>query len=136
MLAVDSSAILAMLFEEAAGEACATAIGEAPARLISAVNYVEAGTVLAGRARPTERHLASTDLDAFLTTLRIGIAPVTEDLARAALRARIRYGKGFGTRSGRNFGDCSSYALASSLSAPLLFVGDDFSMIDIEPAIA
>jgi len=136
MLVVDSSAVIAMLFEEPRGGACAAALGSAARRLISAVNYVEAGTVLAGRARQNERDKALADLVAFLTTFRIEIAPVTEDLAREALKARIKYGKGFGSKKGLNFGDSFAYALARSHGAPLLFVGDDFSRTDIENALA
>jgi len=33
-----------------------------------------------------------------------------------------------------NFGDCMSYAVARMAQAPLLFVGNDFSQTDLEPA--
>jgi ribonuclease VapC len=40
-------------------------------------------------------------------------------------------------RSGTlNFGDAFSYALAKSLDAPLLFIGNDFAGTDIAPALA
>ena len=35
-----------------------------------------------------------------------------------------------------NFGDAFSYALAKSLDAPLLFIGNDFAETDIKPALA
>ena len=34
-----------------------------------------------------------------------------------------------------NFGDAFSYALAKSLDAPLLFVGDDFTKTDVRSAM-
>jgi ribonuclease VapC len=37
-------------------------------------------------------------------------------------------------RTGLNFGDCISYALAKALDEPLLFKGDDFTRTDIERA--
>jgi ribonuclease VapC len=135
MLVVDSSAIIAILFEEADGPACISALEGTGSRLISAANYVETGSVLAGRAVPRERRRAIADLDGFLSMLGIEIAPVNEALARTALEARIRYGKGFGSRKGLNFGDSFAYALAISLSAPLLFIGDDFKMTDVTPAL-
>jgi ribonuclease VapC len=46
------------------------------------------------------------------------------------LKARIKFGRGFGAAAGLNFGDSFSYALAKTLKAPLLFVGDDFSKTD------
>lgn len=136
MLVVDSSALIALLLEEPEGAACAKAIADATVRVISAANYVEAGTVLAGRAKPGEEHQAIVDLDAFLAAFQIGIAPLDEQQARIALKARIAFGNGFGTRGGLNFGDCFAYALAKSRSAALLYVGDDFVCTDVEPALA
>ncbi|MBS7699898.1 MAG: type II toxin-antitoxin system VapC family toxin [Chelatococcus sp.] len=133
---VDASAIIAIMFEETEASDCMAALQTDPARLISAVNYVEAGTVMAGRVKDGDRHEAIADLDAFLSDFRIAIAPTDENLARAAVRARLDYGKGFGTRSGLNFGDCFAYALAKRHSAPLLYVGDDFAFTDIQSALS
>ena len=132
---VDASAIIAIMFEEAEAAACMAALQTDASRLISAVNYVEAGTVMAGRIRSGDRHEAIADLDAFLADFRIAIAPTDENLARAAMRARLDYGKGFGTRGGLNFGDCFAYALAKRHSAPLLYVGDDFALTDVQSAL-
>lgn len=135
MMIVDASAIIAIMFEEAEAAACMAALQTDASRLISAVNYVEAGTVMAGRIRSGDRHEAIADLDAFLADFRIAIAPTDENLARAAMRARLDYGKGFGTRGGLNFGDCFAYALAKRHSAPLLYVGDDFALTDVQSAL-
>jgi ribonuclease VapC len=35
-----------------------------------------------------------------------------------------------------DFGGCSSYALAKTLEAPLLFTGEDFAATDVTPAVA
>lgn len=136
MMIVDASAIIAILFEEAEAPDCMAALQMDAARLISAVNYVEAGTVMAGRITDGDRHEAIADLDAFLSDFRISIAPVDDNLARAAMRARLDYGKGFGARGGLNFGDCFAYALAKWHSAPLLYVGDDFELTDVQSALS
>jgi ribonuclease VapC len=136
MMIIDASAIIAIMFEEAEAPDCMAALQTGAPRLLSAVNYVEAGTVMAGRIKDGDRHEALADLDAFLTDFRIAIAPIDENLARAAMRARLDYGKGFGTRGGLNFGDCFAYALAKRHSAPLLYVGGDFALTDIQPALA
>lgn len=136
MMIVDASAIIAILFEEAEAPDCMAALQMDASRLISAVNYVETGTVMAGRIKDGDRHEAIADLDAFLSDFRISIAPVDDNLARAAMRARLDYGKGFGTRGGLNFGDCFAYALAKRHSAPLLYVGDDFSLTDVQSALS
>jgi ribonuclease VapC len=135
MMVVDSSAIIAILFDEPEGPDCTKVLEGASARLISAVNYVETGTVLAGRLTGSRRSKAIGILDEFLTTLGIDIAPVDDRLARAAMKARIKYGQGFGTRGGLNFGDCFAYALAKQHSAPLLYIGNDFGLTDIRSAL-
>lgn len=135
MIVVDSSAIIAIMFDEAEAPPCMTALQKDGSRLISAVNYVEAGTVMAGRIRSGDRREAIADLEDFLVDFRIDIAPVDDRLARAAMKARIDYGQGFGTRGGLNFGDCFAYALAKQHSVPLLYVGDDFGLTDIRSAL-
>jgi ribonuclease VapC len=49
MMAVDSSALVAILFEEPEGSDCVQALEAASSRSISAVNRVETGTVLVRR---------------------------------------------------------------------------------------
>ncbi|NCU21898.1 PIN domain-containing protein [Candidatus Falkowbacteria bacterium] len=82
------------------------------------------------------RQPAIADLDAFLADFGISIASVDDTLARAAMRARVDYGKSFGTRGGLNFGDCFAYALAKRHSAPLLYVGEDFALTDVRSALS
>ena len=135
MMIGDASAIIAIMFEEAEASDCMAVLQRDAPRLISAVNYVEAGTVMAGRIKGGDRRQAIADLDEFLVDFRIAIAPIDEDLARAAMRARLDYGKGFGRRGGLNFGDCFAYALAKWHSAPLLYVGDDFALTDVQSVL-
>lgn len=135
MLIVDTSALVAILLDEPLAPALAERLAKADARLLSAANYIGLGTVLAGRGA-VDPNEAVQGVDRILSAAAIEIAPVTEDLAREALKARIKYGKGFGSKKGLNFGDCFAYALARSHGAPLLFVGDDFSRTDIENALA
>jgi ribonuclease VapC len=135
-MVVDASAIIAIMFEEAEAPDCMAALQTEALRLISAVNYVEAGTVMAGRIKDGDRHEAIADLDAFLSDFGIAVAPIDDNLARAAMRARLDYGKGFGTRGGLNFGDCFAYALAKRHSAPLLYVGHDFALTDVQSGLA
>lgn len=135
MLIVDSSAVVAMMLSEPGADALAVRLAAEPQgqRLIAAPNYVEAVTVLAGRRREPLQAIAH--LDAFLKQFDIAIAPVDDELARIAMEARIRHGKGFGANAGLNFGDCFSYALAKALGAPLLYIGDDFGKTDIASAL-
>ncbi len=135
MIVVDTSALVAILLVEPAAEALLDRLGQEDMgdRVMSAASFVEAGTVLAGRHADPDRAVAV--LEAFLAESGIALVAVDPEQARLALRARIRFGKGFGARAGLNYGDSFSYALAKSLDAPLLFIGDDFTATDITPAL-
>jgi ribonuclease VapC len=135
MIVVDSAAVVAVLFGEAAAPALLTRLAADPDRVMSVASYVETGTVLAGR-RHSDRLRAVDDLDAFLAEASIVLAPIDAAQARLALRARIRFGRGMGHGGKLNFGDAFSYALARTRAAPLLFVGDDFGKTDITVALA
>jgi ribonuclease VapC len=54
-------------------------------------------------------------------------------LAEEAREAFLRYGKGRHPAA-LNLGDCATYAVAKSLSLPLLFKGDDFTKTDLMAA--
>jgi ribonuclease VapC len=135
LIVVDSSAVVAMMLNEPSAPALAERLAIEPAgsRVMSVVNYVEAGTVLAGRHRNPPQGVA--DLDAFLHDFEIALVPADEAVARAAMQARIQYGKGFGAAAGLNFGDCFAYALAKTRNAPLLYAGDDFRATDVTSAL-
>jgi ribonuclease VapC len=134
MIVVDSSAVVAIMFGEPSARALLDRLAADAERIISVASYLETGTVLAGR-RHTDRLRAIDDLDAFLAASGIELAAVDTAQAKLALRARIAYGRGMGRGGSLNFGDAFSYALAKSLDAPLLFVGDDFGATDVTPAL-
>jgi len=73
------------------------------------------------------------DLDDLIQATGIRVAAVDVTQAHAAREAWSRYGKGNG-RAHLNFGDCFSYALATTTARPLLFKGDDFAQTDVTPA--
>ena len=127
---VDTSAVLAILFNEEDAESHARAISEAESRRMSAVNYVEAAIVV--EAQTKER--GSRQFDAFFRRAGIVIEPVTEDQAHAARQAYTDFGKAHHA-AGLNFGDCFAYALAKVTREPLLFKGKDFRKTDLESAI-
>jgi ribonuclease VapC len=135
VIVVDSSAVVAMMLGEPESGALAVRLAQAPRgeRLMSVANYVEAGTVLAGRRETPAR--AIEDLDAFLALAGVDLAPVDAEQARLALSARIQFGRGFGAPAGLSFGDCFAYALAKTRLAPLLFIGDDFGATDVACAM-
>ena len=123
---IDTSALLAILFDEPDGPALLRRIAEAPIRLLSSANAMEAWIVADRHANPAK----GPALDALLETLGIDIVPVTVQHARLARTAYHTYGKGRHP-AGLNFGDCFAYALAKATDLPLLFKGDDFGQTDV-----
>jgi ribonuclease VapC len=134
MIVVDSSAVIAIMLGEPSAASLIARLEADPQRIMSVASYLETGTVLAGRRR-SDRLSAIDDLDRFLDEAGIKLAPVDVAQARRALHARIQYGRGMGHGGVLNFGDAFSYALASTHDAPLLFIGDDFTMTDVADAL-
>ena len=125
MIVVDTSAIVAVLFDEDGSERLAHALlGERC--VMSAATRVELGIVIEAKAGPAGTQL----LEELLSRLAIEVAPVDSQLAEEAILAWRRFGKGRHA-AGLNLGDTFSYALARRLGLPLLFVGDDFSHTDV-----
>jgi len=126
---IDSSAILAILYNEPDAASFAEAIAGADSCRISAVTYVETAIVIEAQNQVGGRHF-----DTFIRRSGIAIEPVTEEQAMAARQAFSDFGKGRHP-AGLNFGDCFSYALATVSGEPLLFKGNDFGKTDISKAL-
>lgn len=103
MIVIDTSALMAVLLDEPEAEEIAETIARAERCLMSAANYIELGTVIAGRQKVDASKIVG-EVDGLLAAAKIELAPVTDALAREALIARIRFGKGFGAPAGLNFG--------------------------------
>lgn len=125
MIAVDTSALVAIVLGEPDAEQHATALQESPARL-SAVSAVEAAIVVRARQGPD----AARDLQLLIEGAVDEVISVDEHHASAAISAWNRFGKGRHP-AGLNFGDTFAYALAAVDGIPLLFKGDDFRQTDI-----
>ena len=132
MIAIDTSALLAILFGEPEAEAFDQRIA-AEQVCMSAVSLQEASMVLAGR-RPGRDAEAWQRLDELIRDAPIEVVAHDRELAEIGRLAFLRFGKG--RHPARlNCGDCASYALAKSLGIPLLFKGTDFARTDIIPAL-
>lgn len=132
MIAIDTSAFIAIFRLEPEADRFIRAIVEADQRIMSAVSLLETSMVIGGRTSGSE---AFEPLDAFLLEAGIEIVPYDSEQAALAREAFLRFGKGR-HKAGLNFGDCASYALAKARRAALLFKGDDFSQTDIAIALA
>jgi ribonuclease VapC len=130
-LIIDTSALIAILRDEADAPDIALAIERAEIRKISAANYLETAVVIDASRDP----IASRRFDELVDTAELRVEPVTHDQARIAREAYRDFGKCSGHKASLNFGDCFAYALAKSTGEALLFEGSDFSHTDLEPAL-
>jgi ribonuclease VapC len=126
---VDTSAVMAVLFNESDAAIYANSIAKAEACRMSAATFVEVSIVVEAQTKST----GSRQLDAFMRRAGIAIEPVTEEHAHLARQAFTDFGKGRHP-AGLNYGDCFSYALAKATGEPLLFKGRDFSKTDLASA--
>jgi ribonuclease VapC len=125
-LTLDSSAVMAILRDEAENGLFARLIEADSRRIISAGSVLEL-TIVLERRFGTE---PARYLDVFLHEAKVDIVAFDIDqleIARSALR---RYGKGRHPAA-LNFGDCIAYALAKWSGEPLLFKGTDFEATDV-----
>ena len=129
-MVIDTSAIIAILFQEPEAAAFSDAIEGDATRLMSAASVLEASIVVEAASGET----GGRELDLLLYKAGIEIAAVTADQAELARRAYRAYGKGRHA-AGLNYGDCFAYALAKASAEPLLYKGDDFARTDIAPAL-
>ena len=131
MTVVDSSAVLAVLLQEADAEAYARAMQDLAPLILSAGTLVELGAVALRRGGEP----LADDLRAFIEEADIGVVPVSGSDAHMAIDAYARYGKGVGRPPCLNDGDRFAYALAKSRAEPLLFKSGDFARTDLTPAL-
>jgi ribonuclease VapC len=129
-MAINSSAIVAILCFEPDADQFAAAIQDDPNRLMSAASLLESAIVIEARYGLA----GSEQLDRLINTAQIKIEAVTIEQVAVDRLAFRTYGKGRHP-AGLNYGDCFAYALAKVLDEPLLFKGDDFTQTDIKIAL-
>lgn len=127
MIAVDTSALMAIVLNEPEADACVAALESEDDILISAGTAAEALIVAA-------RRNVGEEMTQMIEGLGLEIVSVTPAAARRIAQAYARWGKG-AHPAALNFGDCFSYEVAKEHGCRLLFVSDDFSRTDIESAI-
>jgi ribonuclease VapC len=128
---IDTSALLAILRDEAEAPACAEAIEQAEVRRISAGNFLEAAIVVDEGRDP----IASRRFDELIQVTNLIVEPVTVEQALIGRAAYRDFGRGTGHPAQLNFDDCFAYALAKAIDEPLLFKGNEFGYTDVRPAL-
>jgi ribonuclease VapC len=127
MIAVDTSALMAIVLNAPEANACIAALEAEDALLISAGTVAEALIVAA-------RRNVGEEMASLVDGLGFEVATVTPAAARRIAEAHARWGKGVHP-AGLNLGDCFAYEVAKEHACRLLYVGDDFAKTDIEGAL-
>jgi ribonuclease VapC len=127
MIAVDTSALMAIVLNEPEADACAALLETEDRLLISAGTVAEA-LIVAGRRNVGE------EVDQLIDGLGLEIISVTPASARRIAKAYETWGKGIHPAA-LNFGDCFAYEVAKEHGCRLLYVGEDFARTDIEGAL-
>lgn len=130
-MVIDTSALLAILFDEEERRAYNEAIEDAVSRLMSVATFVEVSIVVESRFGAE----GLRDLDLFIDRAGIEIVEVDAEQGRLARRAYSLFGKGRHP-AGLNYGDCFAYALAVARGESLLYKGTDFSQTDVSSSIS
>ncbi len=123
---IDTSALIAVLLGESSAGRLMQALESDPVRRVSAASVVEASLVMLHRFGDG----GDAALDRLLRALDAEVVAVDLAQCGVAREAALRFRRGQ-HRAALNFGDCFSYALASVMGEPLLFVGDDFAATDV-----
>ena len=123
MIAVDASALMAILLDEGEAAACADALAGNDRIAISAATVAEALVV-------AERRDLGSEMATLIDGLALDVETVTLAVARRVAQIYARWGKGIDP-AGLNFGDCFAYDVAKTRDCSLLYVGRDFARTDI-----
>lgn len=124
MIAVDTSALMAIVLDEAEADACIAVLEKEDNVLISAGTIAEA--LIVGARRNVDE-----EIESLIDGLGFTAVAITPASARRIASAYSRWGKGIHA-AGLNFGDGFAYEVAKEHDCPLLYVGGDFAKTDVK----
>jgi len=124
VIAVDTSALMAIVLKEPQAEACLAALEADDDVLISAGTLAETLIVSARRS-------VGAEMGRLIETLDPNVISVTAAEARRIGLVYQQWGRGLHPAA-LNFGDCFAYGVAKDHACRLLYVGEDFAKTDIE----
>lgn len=127
MIAVDSSALMAIVLDESSSDACIAALSVENRILISAGTLAEVLIVSGRQDVAEEMKLLIDDID-------LEVVEVTQAVAQRMADVYSRWGKGVHPAA-LNLGDCFAYDVARQHDCALLYVGDDFSKTDVKSVL-
>jgi len=124
MIAVDTSALMAIVLDAAEADACIAVLEREDIVVISAGTIAESLIVAA-------RRNVGDEIASLIEGLGFNAVAITPASARRIAQAYGRWGKGVHP-AGLNFGDCFAYEVAKEHDCPLLYVGGDFAKTDVK----
>jgi ribonuclease VapC len=124
VIAVDTSALMAIVLGEPEADACIAALAAETEILISAGTVAEALIV-------SRRRNVGDEMARLIDSLGAEIIAITSATARRIAEAYDHWGKGVNPAS-LNLGDCFACEVAKDRACRLLFIGEDFSKTDID----
>lgn len=124
MIAVDTSALMAIVLGEPEADVCIAALEAEDEILISAGTVAEALIVSA-------RRNVDAEVAGIIDRLGFEIVTVTAASAHRIAEAYRQWGRGMHPAA-LNFGDCFAYEVAREHACRLLYIGDDFARTDLE----
>lgn len=127
---VDSSALIALIFREPEADRIVASLAEAELVAIGAPTLAETAIVLAAKLGEASRAILSR----LVEDLDLVVLPFTAAHGREAREAFLLFGRGRHPAA-LNYGDCLTYATAKLAGQPLLFVGDDFGLTDLDSSL-
>jgi ribonuclease VapC len=126
MIAVDTSALLAVALDEPRAFDCAAAL-QSDDLIVSAMTVAEALVVASRRG-------VSNQLRALLDGLDFTVDSISQATSERIARIYDLWGKGMHPAA-LNLGDCFAYDVAKQRGCKLLYVGEDFAKTDIESVL-
>ncbi|AWN48079.1 VapC toxin family PIN domain ribonuclease [Methylobacterium terrae] len=130
MIALDTSALVAIAMDEAEGETFSQIIAVSGSAIVGMPTLLETHMVLEGRLPGGAKYF----LDRLLLVPSVRMIDFDHRMLQAATDAFLRFGRGRGHPARLNMGDCMAYAVARTQDLPLLFKGNDFVHTDLTPA--
>lgn len=127
MIAVDTSALMAIVLDEPQAASCIAALEAEDEILVSTGTVAEALIVSA-------RRNVGAEMTGLIDGLGFDIVAITPAAARRIAEAYGRWGRGVHP-AGLNLGDCFAYEVAKEHDCRLLYVGADFSKTDVESVL-
>lgn len=128
MIVLDTSALMAIVLNEASADALADALQTDEPLTMSAATLAEA--LIVARRRGCGDAMVELVRD-----LGVSVTAVDASMSAAVADAYDHWGKGVHPAA-LTFGDCFAYALAKASGCPLLCVGEDFALTDVASALS